>query len=111
VENLSNFNYICKTSELKELEGKRFYINDTDIAVFKVNEKIYAVSNICPHQHTARIYDGFIEGDCIVCPLHGWTFKLESGNLTSGSRGLETYPTKVIHDEIYVKVQEKKLSW
>ena len=111
MDNLANFNYVCKTSELNESEGKRFYINDTDIALFKVNEKIYAVGNICPHQHTAKIYEGFIEDDCVVCPLHGWTFKLDTGNLISGSKGLDAYPIKVINDKIYVKVISKELNW
>ena len=53
---------LCHISELKERTGKRFFINDTDIAVFKIEGRIYAVSNICPHQKSALIYEGTIEG-------------------------------------------------
>ena len=69
---------VCKVSELKENQGKRFLINDVDIAVFKINEEIFVVSNICPHQHTSIIYDGFVEDDCVVCPAHGWMFNLKN---------------------------------
>ena len=73
------FTKICKVSELKENQGKRFLINDVDIAVFKVNEEVFVLSNICPHQHTSLIYDGFVEDDCVVCPAHGWMFNLKTG--------------------------------
>jgi len=111
MEETDNYNFICKESDLKELEGQRFYVNDTDIAVFKVEGKIHVVSNLCPHQHTPNIYEGFIENNCVVCPLHGWTFKLDTGKLHSGGRGLETYPIKIIDGNIYAKVVFKELNW
>ncbi len=106
-----DFTFACYISDLKDSVGKRFYINDVDIALFKVDEKIFAVSNICTHQKAASIYEGFVEDNCVVCPLHGWTFNLENGNLTSGSRGLTSYETLIIEDKIYVKVEDKKIDW
>jgi len=48
----SRFVKICEVSELFENEGKCFILDDeTEIALFKVNNKIYAVDNICPHNH------------------------------------------------------------
>ncbi len=48
--------FICNENELKESEGKRFYVNDTDIAVFKIGENFFSVSNICPHQQATKIF-------------------------------------------------------
>ena len=62
----------------------------------KLEQKIFAVSNVCPHQQAAKIYEGFVEDEFVVCPLHGWKFKLKNGKLASGSRGLDTYPIKNI---------------
>ena len=108
---LIDFYFICEEKYLKEGEGQRFYINDTDVALFKVEGRIYALSNICPHQHASKMYEGFIENNCIVCPLHGWTFNLETGNLHSGSKGLETYPVKIVEGNIYAKVESRELNW
>lgn len=105
------YSFVCKKKDLKDSVGKRIYINDTDVAIFKVGEKIFAVSNVCPHQQASRIYEGFVENNCVVCPLHGWTFNLETGNLHSGSRGLDSYPVKIIDGDIYAKVVSKKLNW
>ncbi len=102
---------ICKLSDLKENQGKRFLINDVDVAVFKVDDKIFALSNICPHQHTKIIYDGVVEDDCVVCPAHGWMFNLKTGKQPTGARGLDSFPIKILNDEVYVLVKAKELKW
>lgn len=102
---------ICKVSELSDNQGKRCLINDVDIAVFKVADDIYVLNNICPHQHTSIIYDGFVEDRCIVCPAHGWMFNLKTGRQPSGARGLDVYPVKNVDDEVYSIVKPKELKW
>jgi len=105
------FTKICKVSELKENQGKRFLVNDVDVAVFKVNGEIFVLNNVCPHQHTSVIYDGFIEDGCVVCPAHGWMFNLKTGKQPTGAKGLDSYPVKVIDDEIFAIVRAKELKW
>ncbi|MBU1099774.1 MAG: nitrite reductase (NAD(P)H) small subunit [Bacteroidetes bacterium] len=106
-----DFQKVCKLSGLKEKEGRRFIVNEVDVAVFLVEGKVYALSNICPHQHAALMYDGFIEDGCVVCPAHGWEFNLETGIIPGGQRGINSYEVKIIDDDIYVKVFTKELNW
>ena len=107
----NDYKKICQVSDLEESRGKRFLIDDVEIAVFKINDEVYAVNNICPHQHTALIYDGFIEDGCVVCPAHGWMFNLKTGKQPTGASGLDTYPTKIIDEEVFVLVNKKELKW
>ena len=113
LKKLENESYqkVCSLNDLQEGKGKRFLIDDVDIALFKIDSKVYAVTNICPHQHTALIFEGFLENNCIVCPSHGWKFDIEIGKKPSGSNGLETYKVKLVADDVYVKVHQKKLNW
>ncbi len=108
---LEGFSRICNLNELKEKEGKRFIVNDIEIALFKVDGEIYALNNICPHQHTALIYDGFLENGFVVCPVHGWMFDLKTGIMPTKQRGLDSYPVHVVEDVIYVKANKKDLNW
>jgi NAD(P)H-dependent nitrite reductase small subunit len=110
---MSNDTYqkLCNISELSDRKGKRFIIDETEVALFKVDNEIYALSNICPHQHSALIYDGFIEDDCVVCPAHGWMFELKTGKLKTGKSRLENYPLLIKDDEIYIKIIKKELNW
>ncbi len=107
----NGFKKVCKIVDIKEKEGKRFFIDGEDVALFKVDGEIYATTNICPHQQSAIIYDGFIEDKKVVCPAHGWEFDLESGKMGSGGSKLRTFETKVIDGEVYVKAEKKRINW
>ena len=101
----------CELEELKEKTGSRFILNNVDVAVFKVDGEVYALHNICPHQHTSLIYDGYIENGCVVCPIHGWMFDLKTGIMPSKRTGLDSYPVKIKDGKVYVKVSKKELKW
>ena len=102
---------VCTLSELKEKTGKQIFVDDIEIALFKVDNKVYALSNICPHQQTHLIHEGFIENGKVTCPVHGWMFELETGNLAQNRRGLQTYEVTIIENSVCVKVFDKKFNW
>lgn len=108
---MDGFEKVCAIKDLKEGVGKRFIINNVDIAIFLVDKKVYSLSNVCPHQHSALIYDGFLEDEFVVCPAHGWKFNLETGKTPESSNGLVPYETRVIDGFVYVKVEKKNYSW
>ena len=105
------FAFVCSVSDLSENIGKKFLVNDIEIAIFRIASEIFAVSNICPHQQTRLIYDGFVEDEFVVCPAHGWKFNLRTGKKDSGSNGLQVYPVEIVNENIYVKVLRKNYNW
>ena len=110
-EKVIGFTRICSLNELKEGEGKRFFAEDNEIAIFKIKGEVFTLSNHCPHQHTALIYEGFIEDGCVVCPVHGWMFNLRTGKTPAGGRGLTSFDTKIIDNDIYVMLREQEWKW
>jgi len=106
-----DFVKICSLKDLSENKGKRFFVEENEIAVFLVAGEIFALSNHCPHQHTALIYDGFLEDDCVVCPVHGWMFNLKTGKTPLGGNGLETYETMLKGTDVYVESRKKEWKW
>jgi nitrite reductase/ring-hydroxylating ferredoxin subunit len=110
-KNVDGFIRICSLEELSNNCGQRFIIDEVEIAIFKIEDNIYALSNICPHQQTKMIYDGFIENGCVVCPVHGWMFDLKTGNTPAGGRGLDSYETKIIDTDVYAKISRNELKW
>jgi nitrite reductase/ring-hydroxylating ferredoxin subunit len=107
----AGFTELCSVNDLNEAQGKRFIVDETEVALFKVNSNVFAVGNICPHQHTALIYNGFVEDVYVVCPAHGWMFDLRTGKTPSGSRGLEQYEVKIVGDKVFVNVNKKEFKW
>lgn len=108
---LEGFHKVCKLSELQEKIGKRFFVDDVDVAIFKIGEEVFAVSNICVHQKAGIIYEGFVEGYVVSCPAHGWQFSLKTGRMNIGTKGLDKYEVQIVGDDVYVKVFKKELYW
>jgi 3-phenylpropionate/trans-cinnamate dioxygenase ferredoxin subunit len=53
-------------------------IENTVIAVFKVEGEFYAIENVCSHDG-GEIASGIIENNAIICPRHGARFCLKTG--------------------------------
>ncbi|HVZ40878.1 MAG TPA: Rieske (2Fe-2S) protein [Candidatus Kapabacteria bacterium] len=83
---------VCSIKEIPRRRGKEIVFDEeTQVAIFNIDDTLYAVSNICPHQHAPVIADGYIEDCTITCPLHGWVYDLRSGRAIGGTGKLKTY--------------------
>jgi nitrite reductase/ring-hydroxylating ferredoxin subunit len=107
---MQSFVKICKISDLEENRGKKFQLDaETEIALFKIKGKIHAVDNICPHNHTPKMYNGFVKDNCVLCPIHFYEFNLSDGDSSTFEGGnLRIFETKIEDDDIYVKPKKTK---
>jgi nitrite reductase (NADH) small subunit len=48
------------------------------VCLARLNGKLFAVDNICPHRQ-APLAEGWIEDGKLICPWHSWSFDLETG--------------------------------
>ncbi len=48
------------------------------IALCNLNGKVYALDNTCPHAG-GPLGEGTLDGDCVVCPWHGWRYQVYTG--------------------------------
>lgn len=104
------FKKICRTSDIFNRKGKRFILDDeNEIAIFKIDENFYVVDNICPHNHTSQMYDGYVEDMYVTCPVHGYRFHLETGEQPAGlGCRLRTFDMKIVDEYIFVKIPEER---
>ena len=58
--------------------AKSFPIDGVDVLVCHVGDSFYAIEDVCTHDG-APLDQGRLEGKCIVCPRHGATFDVETG--------------------------------
>lgn len=77
----------------------------TEIALFNIRGTVYAINNICPHEHSPLLAEGRIDKDAltVACPLHGWTYSLIDGRSVVGNSRIRSYDVKVIGDEVWVE--------
>ncbi|MBV8141679.1 MAG: non-heme iron oxygenase ferredoxin subunit [Verrucomicrobia bacterium] len=93
---------VCKKSEL--LDGNSIHIDDPEIVVFNVDGELFAIKDVCTHDE-ARLSDGELTGETIICPWHGACFSIRTGEALSppAIEPVETYPVLLREDDIYVE--------
>jgi NAD(P)H-dependent nitrite reductase small subunit len=99
---------VAKTSDVAEQQGKLIRVNDDEIALFKVGGAFYAIDNVCPHQHISALHQGELDGLYVTCPMHGWTYSLETGKAVGGSGGVKTFEVTVVGQNVFVRVDAEK---
>ena len=64
------FHPVAKTGQLDEDEAVQVIVEGKEVSIINLGGEYYAMDDICSHAY-ASMSDGYIEGDCIECPLHG----------------------------------------
>ena len=87
-------------------KGALATVNGHDVAVFRRGEEILAIGNDCPHQG-GSLCDGWVEGEIVVCPLHGWEFDMRTGAcMTVPGESVPRYIVTVEDRTIYLEEAE-----
>ena len=96
------FYEVCALEDLENNCGKSIFVNSENIAIFKYNGKVSAVSNICKHQ-MGPLGEGRVIDDCITCPWHGYQYLPENGQSPPPFKEkLSTYKVKLLKNMIWV---------
>jgi 3-phenylpropionate/trans-cinnamate dioxygenase ferredoxin component len=94
---------VCKKSEISS--GNSIRIDNPEIAVFNVDGEFFAIKDVCTHDQ-ARLSDGELTGETIVCPWHGACFSVKTGDALSlpATEPVETFAVILKEDEVYVEI-------
>jgi nitrite reductase/ring-hydroxylating ferredoxin subunit len=94
---------VARIEELRDNRGFLTKVRGEEIAVFKIGREIFAIGNVCPHQHFSKLHDGEVKEFTVTCPMHGWTYDLRTGVSTNGSGKVKTYEVEVRRDEVFIR--------
>ena len=100
---MDNYTKIATKNDITQGYPKVVELGGFEIVLFKVNEEIFAIENICPHQHFGLFHQGTVEGNDIVCPMHGWSFDLRTGKAVEGSGRVKTFEVRIDGDAVLLK--------
>ena len=120
---------ICSAEDLQPGQRQLVKVDGSEIAVFNLNGRLYAVRNKCPHQGVSMVY-GTIDGtmlpsdphtyqygrhnEILRCPLHGWGFDIKTGESLFDAEKckLKTYEIRQEGDSIvlYLNKEPKTVS-
>lgn len=96
--------YVAKQSEIRSGVIFEKMIGEQSLIFVRYHEEIKAYSGICPHQG-AKLANGVIENDAIVCPLHHRAYACKNGYDIKSHTVLVSFPIIIEGDDVYVLVK------
>lgn len=93
---------VCNVNDFVEGRAKIFCIDEERIAVYKHENKLYALHNVCKHQG-GPLGEGKIIDGCITCPWHGYQYLPQNGQSPPPfTEKVSTYEVKIINNRVWL---------
>ena len=95
---------VAKVSELPQGNAREFQADGKVVALYNVEGKFYCTDNVCLHRG-GPLGEGYLDGEKLECPWHGWQFDVKTGAVTFNPREtIPTYEVKIEGSDILVAV-------
>ncbi len=99
---LDGFVQVCHANAFEEGRAKMFCIGDERIAVYKHENRLYALHNVCKHQG-GPLGEGKIIDGCITCPWHGYQYLPNNGQSPPPfTEKVSTYDVRVKDSMVWI---------
>ncbi len=97
---------IAASSELVDRKPLAKLVANVDLVVTKFDNQISALYGRCLHRG-ALMADGHVEGDNLICGLHNWDYRLDTGiSEYNNKEALHKFNCWVEGDDVYVDEDE-----
>jgi nitrite reductase/ring-hydroxylating ferredoxin subunit len=92
-------------AEVKERGVMDAEVNGQEIALYWVDDNVYATDNVCTHAF-ARLSEGFLDGECIECPIHQALFNVKTGEVMAppAYTPVKTFACRIEDDKVLVDI-------
>jgi nitrite reductase/ring-hydroxylating ferredoxin subunit len=74
-----------------------------DLAIFRWEDNIYAIEDLCPHLGFP-LSEGVAQNGEVICSWHGWRVRLEDGTCRRERERAKVYPCEVRNGEVFVRI-------
>ena len=100
---------VCAFEELADGTARRFDVNGVAVAVVRIGDDVYAISDVCSHANVS-LSEGEVWCDEreLECPKHGSAFHLETGEPSTlpATQPVAVYNASVVDGQIVVSLEE-----
>jgi 3-phenylpropionate/trans-cinnamate dioxygenase ferredoxin subunit len=94
---------VAKRSEIPPGTTRRVVVDGAEILLCNVDGNLYAIEDVCTHDG-GPLDQGELLGETVVCPRHGATFDVRTGDVLTlpAVVPLMTFSVGVEGDDVYV---------
>jgi 3-phenylpropionate/trans-cinnamate dioxygenase ferredoxin subunit len=98
---------ITALEKLPRDRGVRVKVGDHRIAMFRIDDEVYAVGDKCSHAE-ASLAEGEVFDGSVECPRHGSEFDLRTGAPSSlpATSPVPTYDVSIEDGTVYVTLED-----
>lgn len=81
-------------------------VGGREIALYRLDDGIHAVGDICPHQKDVKLSEGYLDGATIECPMHQSCFDVRTGKVLSppAREDIPVFRIRIEDGEVFVEV-------
>ncbi len=96
---------VGQAADWAEDSGRLCLIGARRLGVYRHGGAWYALKDICPHAGVSLV-KGPVADMTVMCVGHGWTFRLDTGDIAKGPGGFSvpTYPVRVTDGVVEVGI-------
>ena len=97
---------IAQINELINKQPVHALVNGLDLVIVKFDDDISVLYGRCLHRG-ALMSDGHVDGHNLICGVHGWDYRVDSGvSEYNNKEVLHKFSTKIEGDELFVDAFE-----
>ncbi|WP_179338727.1 glutamate synthase-related protein [Winogradskyella ludwigii] len=97
---------IAQVSQLENKQPEHALVNGLDLVIVKFDDAISVLYGRCLHRG-ALMSDGHVDGENLICGVHGWDYRVDSGvSEYNNKEVLHKFSTKIEGDDLFVDAFE-----
>lgn len=97
---------VCKFSELPDRQPKHALVENVDLVIIRYDNNISVLYGRCLHRG-ALMADGHIDGNNIICGVHGWDYRYDTGvSEYNNEEALTKFTAFVEDNKVFVDTDE-----
>lgn len=97
---------VAQWSDLADRTPAGAVIENVDLVIVRYDDKVSVLYGRCLHRG-ALLEDGYVQGDDLICGVHKWDFRIDTGISTyDNTEALHKFLSWVDKDNVYVDADE-----
>lgn len=99
------FQVVAKLDDISDGGVKGVNVSGKEIALFRLGNDVFALSDICKHDACVISENHDIQGDKVECTCHGSQYEIKTGKVVNppAFEDLEKYEVKVEGEDILIE--------
>ena len=103
---MTEFVAIHDWASLEDRKPSGALVSNTDLVIIRYDDDVSVLYGRCLHRG-ALLSDGFIDGDNLICGLHNWDYRYDTGvSSYNNSEVLHKFTAKVEDGQVWVDKAE-----